>query len=78
MGKTKKLGSVARFRERGGASLRKVRAKIERALKRAYECPQCQQVAVKRLSVGIWKCRKCGYMFAGGAYTPITKKSREI
>ena len=33
MGKTKKLGSVARFRERGGASLRKVRVGIEKALK---------------------------------------------
>jgi large subunit ribosomal protein L37Ae len=78
VGKTKKLGPVARFRERGGASLRKVRARIERALRKTYECPQCQQLAVKRLSVGVWKCKKCGYTFAGGAYTPTTKKPREI
>ena len=24
-------------------------------------------------SVGVWKCRKCNFTFAGGAYTPATK-----
>jgi large subunit ribosomal protein L37Ae len=23
--------------------------------------------------VGVWKCQKCSFTFAGGAYTPTTK-----
>jgi ribosomal protein L37AE/L43A len=25
------------------------------------------------VSVGVWGCRKCGFTFTGGAYTPTTK-----
>jgi large subunit ribosomal protein L37Ae len=28
---------------------------------------------VHRESVGVWKCGKCNFTFAGGAYTPATK-----
>ncbi len=28
---------------------------------------------VHRESVGVWKCSKCDFTFAGGAYTPSTK-----
>lgn len=73
MGRTKKVGPVGRFGARGGATVRKKRAAIEKNLKVYHECPYCLSRAVKRVSVGIWRCRKCGYTFAGAAYTPRTK-----
>ena len=42
-------------------------------LRAAHECPQCHIAAVKRLSVGVWLCNRCGFKFAGGAYAPTTK-----
>jgi large subunit ribosomal protein L37Ae len=38
-----------------------------------HRCPRCASRKVKRESVGIWGCNKCGYRFAGGAYIPSTK-----
>ena len=73
MGRTKRIGPVGRFRTRGGASLRKARAKIEMQAKAVYECPQCARKAVRKIGLAIWQCSKCGYTFAGAAWTPSTK-----
>lgn len=73
MGRKKKVGTSGRFGARYGSTLRKRVALIEVTEKKSHPCPNCESVKVKRVSVGLWRCRKCDYTFAGGAYTPQTK-----
>lgn len=74
MGKrTKKVGPTRGLGARYGSTVRKRYSKIVSSLKKAHKCSQCGAVAVRRQSVGVWECRKCGFTFAGGAYTPVTK-----
>ncbi len=61
------------LRVRGGATLRKRYSRIITMVKATHKCPSCASPSVKRESVGVWNCWKCGYKFAGGAYTPSTK-----
>ena len=71
--KTKKVGPTRGLGPRYGSSVRKRYIRVITELKKAHTCPQCGFLRVKRESVGVWKCRKCGYTFAGGAYIPVTK-----
>jgi len=71
--KTKKVGLARGLGTRYGATLRKRYVKIVTEAKKVHPCPHCATVAVKRESVGVWRCRKCQLTFAGGAYTPVTK-----
>ncbi len=72
MGRTKKVGRAGRFGARYGYTIRNRITKIETAMKQKHKCPSCQTKAVRRISTGIWECRKCGHTFTGGAYMPIT------
>ena len=71
--KTKKVAMTRGFGARYGVTLRKRYIKVVTEARRTHKCPQCGVEAVKRVSVGVWNCRKCGVTFAGGAYTPVTK-----
>ena len=71
--KTKKVGPTRGLGTRYGTTVRKRYVKVVTELKKPHRCPQCGFVRVKRESVGVWKCKKCGYTFTGGAYTPVTK-----
>jgi large subunit ribosomal protein L37Ae len=71
--RTKKVGPTRGLGPRYGSTVRKRYAKIVKEMKKPHKCPQCGFSRVKRESVGIWKCGKCGLTYTGGAYTPITK-----
>jgi large subunit ribosomal protein L37Ae len=73
MGRTKKVGSTRGLGARYGSTVRKRYVKVVTEMKKPHRCPQCGFPRVKRVSVGVWGCRKCGFTFAGGAYSPTTK-----
>jgi large subunit ribosomal protein L37Ae len=73
MPKMKKVGPTRGFGVRYGATVRKRYIEVVTKMKTPQKCPQCSSKTVRRRSVGIWNCRKCGFTFTGGAYVPSTK-----
>jgi len=71
--RTKKVGPTRGLGARYGATVRKRYIETVSELRKRHKCPQCGSASVKRGSVGVWKCRRCGFTFTGGAYTPVTK-----
>ena len=72
--KTKEnLGSVKRFGARYGRKPKLKFSKIETEQRKLHKCPYCHKIAVKRIAVGIWGCRKCNAKFTGKAYS-VSKK----
>src|SRR5713101_9802182 len=69
----RRLGIGGGFGARYGTITRRQHIEILIGLRSKHECPRCNFKTVKRWSVGVWLCKKCGYKFAGGAYTPVTK-----
>jgi len=78
--RTRQAGIVARFGPRYGVRIRRRMQEIEETLRARHVCPNCQAVAVRRKSTGVWACRRCGTVFAGGAYRPVVTTSfkREV
>jgi large subunit ribosomal protein L37Ae len=77
---TKKVGIAGRFGARYGVKIRRRAREVLLERSRWHPCPQCNEVAVKRVSSGVWRCRRCDYTFAGGAYRPVvtTAVTRQI
>jgi len=79
MGKrTKKVGIVGKYGTRYGASLRKQAKKTEILQHAKYTCQFCGKDSVKRTAVGIWRCRGCRKIIAGGAYVPVTSAASTV
>lgn len=73
--KTKKVGSAGRMGARYGWRLRRQLREIDLKTKSTYECAHCGKLALRRAGTGVWRCSKCGSVFAGGAYSPTTAES---
>ena len=74
--RTKKVKSTGRFGVRYGARLRKRVREVESTSKTQHRCPKCPMFKVRKVSVGIWNCRKCNHTFTGGAWQPLTNSGK--
>mmetsp|Transcript_23749 Transcript_23749/g.57275 ORF Transcript_23749/g.57275 Transcript_23749/m.57275 type:complete len:96 (+) Transcript_23749:76-363(+) len=74
MGKhrTRKVGITGKYGTRYGATLRKLLRKVEVSQHSTYRCAFCGKDSVKRTCVGIWSCKSCRKVVAGGAYSLST------
>ena len=59
-----------------GGTLRKRYSRVFRTQKQARECPACSRIKLSRTASGIWKCKSCGYIVAGGAFELAQAKAR--
>lgn len=66
--KSKKTKSSGRFGARYGRKVRIGIASVETKQRKKQKCPHCDKLGVKRLSKGIWHCKKCGKKFASDVY----------
>jgi len=71
--RTRKVGPTRGLGARYGVTVRKRYIEAISEMKKLQTCPQCGFKTVRRESVGLWICKKCGFKFAGGAYVPATK-----
>ncbi|CAG8559216.1 15497_t:CDS:2 [Funneliformis caledonium] len=76
--RTKKVGVVGKYGTRYGASLRKQIKKMEITQHAKYTCNFCGKDTVKRKAVGIWHCRACKKVLAGGAWTVSTTTAATV
>jgi len=76
--RTKKVGIVGKYGTRYGASLRKMVKKIEVTQHSRYTCSFCGKDSVRRVAVGIWRCRGCKKTVAGGAWVQTTTAAATV
>lgn len=67
-----KTRTAAKFGSRYGVGIRRSWLKVEDKQRQKHSCPFCGFKKVKRVSRGIFSCKKCGKRFSGGAFLPET------
>ncbi len=73
--RTRQVGVVGRYGPRYGVRIRRRVQEIDETRRSVHVCPKCQAPKVQRRSSGVWQCRHCGHVFAGGAYRPVVTTS---
>lgn len=73
MVRTKKVKASGKFGVRYGRRARTKITEIESVQRKKQECIFCNGIA-KRLSKGIWQCKKCNKKFASHTYFLPKKK----
>lgn len=76
--RTRKVGIVGKYGTRYGASLRKMVKKMEITQHAKYTCTFCGKDAMKRSCVGIWSCKRCKRVVAGGAWVYSTTAAASV
>ncbi len=66
--KTKKTKSAGRFGARYGKTVKRKLVEVEIKQRKKQTCPICKKGTAKRLSKGIWQCKKCKKKFASDVY----------
>ena len=64
------IGTAGRYGVRYGKKVREKVSEIEKRQKSRHVCPRCSLPYVRRLSKGIFICKKCDNKFTGQAYFP--------
>lgn len=68
MAKLKKTKSAGRFGARYGKKPKDKLVKVEEKQRKKQKCLFCEKSGIKRLSKGIWQCKKCNKKFASNTY----------
>jgi len=65
---TKKVSSAGRFGARYSKKIREAVITVEKKQRKKQACPYCKRLKAKRISKGLWECKRCDKKFTGGAY----------
>ncbi|PWN29499.1 putative RPL43B-60S large subunit ribosomal protein [Jaminaea rosea] len=76
--RTVKVGITGKYGTRYGSSLRRSVKKIEISQHSRYTCTFCGKDSVKRTAVGIWECKACNKVIAGGAWALSTTAAATV